>query len=111
MNDTYDPINPRTLAQAQRQAEDDTKRKRIQRSSDVKQLMSVGWGRRLMWGLLEDAKTYQSTFNTNAMTMARDEGRRSFGLELLAHVQATCPEQYIVMLREGAKRQTRKDEE
>lgn len=110
MSDTYDPINPRSLSNEQRRREEEARRLRMQRAEDIKWLMGSDRGRRLMWALLEDAKTYQHTFNTNAMTMARDEGRRSFGLDLLAYVQMTCPEMFVVMLQESIKRQKRKDE-
>lgn len=110
MSDFYDPTDPRSLARARERHDEDVQRKRMERANDIKRLMSSDWGRRLAWSMLEDAKTYQPTFNTNAMTMARDEGRRSFGLDLLAYVQMTCPEMFIVMLQEGMKRQKRKDE-
>jgi len=105
----YEPLDPLSLDRARKVHDDQVKRNRIQRSQDVRQLMNSVWGRRLMHGLLEDARTYQASFNTNAMQMSFAEGRRSFGLDLLAYVQLTCPDQFVVMLQESMKRQTRKD--
>lgn len=111
MSQTYDPTSPRSLERERARQEQDVQRARMERAEDVKKLMSSIWGRRLMWGFLADAKTYQSTFSTNAMTMAHEEGRRKFGLELLAYIQCTCPELYVVMLQEGMKRQKQKESE
>ena len=110
MSDSYDPTDLRAQRNAQQAREREQHRVRMQRAEDVKWLMGSERGRRVVWNMLEDAKTYQPTFNTNAMTMARDEGRRSFGLDLLAYVQMTCPDMFVVMLQEGIKRQKHKDE-
>ncbi len=104
MNDTHDPLDPRSQKLAQQRAAEAIALQRMERAEDVKKLMASPWGRRLMWGMLADAKTYQPTFNTNAMQMAWNEGRRSYGIDLLAYVQMTCPERYLEMLKEATKK-------
>lgn len=70
---------------------------------DVSWLMGNKRGRRLVWRLLERAGVYRSSFSTDALTMAKSEGRRETGLALLADISIE-PESYIAMLREAAKK-------
>lgn len=100
----YDPIDIRGQQQAAQRQQQTVELQRMERAEDVKRLMSSRWGRRLMWGMLADAKTYQPTFSTNAMQMAHNEGRRSYGIDLLAYIQMTCPEKYLEMLTEQTKK-------
>lgn len=104
MNETHDPLDIRGQKLAQQRANEAVALQRMERAEDVKKLMASPWGRRLMWGMLADAKTYQPTFDTNAMRMAHNEGLRSFGINLLAYVQMTCPERYLEMLKEATKK-------
>lgn len=68
--------------------------------SDLKVLMSKRQGRRFVWRLLERAGVFQPVFNTNAMAMAFAEGKRNYGLHILAQIHAVCPEQYTTMIKE-----------
>mgnify|MGYP001619698677 CR=1 FL=1 len=43
-------------------------------------------GRRVLWRLLGDARTFGTTFAGKALTSAFNEGRRSLGVELLARI-------------------------
>lgn len=72
----------------------------LQETEDLKWLMSSKRGRRIVWRLLERAGVYRSSFNTNAMTMAFNEGVRNEGLRLVAQCAQHCPGSYAEMLAE-----------
>ncbi len=69
-------------------------------TDDLKWLMSNKRGRRFVTRLLEQAGVYRLSFNTNALTMAFNEGTRNEGLRLLAQINEHCPKRYIEMLKE-----------
>ncbi len=68
---------------------------------DMKWLMSNKRGRRFVARLLERAGVWRLSFNTNALTMAFNEGTRNEGLRLLAQITAHCPDRYTEMLKES----------
>jgi hypothetical protein len=81
-------------------------RKRIAREveeGDWKWLMSSKRGRRIVWRLLEQARVFHATFNTNALVMAFNEGNRNYGTMILTAIHTFCPELYPVMVRENTK--------
>ena len=51
---------------------------------------------------LERAGVWQLSFNTNAMTMAFNEGRRNEGLALTNKLMVSCPEQWAQMMLENS---------
>lgn len=69
--------------------------------SDLKWLMGSKRGRRIVWRILEKSRVFQLSFNTNALVMSFQEGQRRFGNEMLATINAVCPELYPVMAREA----------
>ncbi len=76
----------------------------LQENEDLKWLMNAKRGRRVMHRLLERAGVFQLSFNTNAMTMAFNEGRRNEGLALTNKLMAACPEQWALMLKENTEK-------
>lgn len=98
----YDPTD--IPAQEAARAKKDLRERlaREEESNDVKWLMSSKRGRRFLWRLLQRAGVYRLSFNTNAMAMAFAEGNRNLGLALLDQIHATAPDEYPVMLRENA---------
>jgi hypothetical protein len=72
-----------------------------QERADVKWLMSGKQGRRVVWRLLSQAGVFRSTFSTNAMQSAFNEGARNSGLLLLNQVHAVAPELYPQMVSEN----------
>lgn len=79
---------------------------RLQEVADLKAVLSIVEGRRFIWGLLGDpagkSGVFQSTFNTNALAMAFNEGARSRGLKLLSEVADQFPDLYLLMQSEAA---------
>ena len=100
MKNNYDPTNVRGQEQERREAQSRQRNARKTEIADLKWLMSSPRGRRLMWRLLAMARTFQLSFNTNAMQMAFNEGNRNLGNQLLAEVMDLCPELFPVMQKE-----------
>lgn len=99
---SFDPTDIRGQEQA---GEDARKRKQLAsqaENEDFKWLMSTKRGRRIVWGLLEQAGVFRLSFNTNAMQMAFAEGNKNGGLRTLAMIHALCPELYPTMMKENA---------
>lgn len=87
-------------AKTERQLEAE-KRKRDREQSDLKKILATPEGRRFVWGLLEQAGVFRSSFTGNSQTFFL-EGRRDLGLQLLAKVFAAKPEAFAQMQREVA---------
>lgn len=89
-----DPIETR-----EQQRGDTAKLARQVAANDIKWLMSVKQGRRLMHRLIGEAGVYRTTFTGNSETFFR-EGKRAFGLFLMSEVKTHSPEEYLLMLAE-----------
>lgn len=74
--------------------------KRKREVEDLKWLVAHAQGRRIAWRLLEEAGVYRTSFNTNSMTMALNEGKRHLGLFLLAELTEAAPDAYLKMMQE-----------
>jgi hypothetical protein len=69
--------------------------------------MSSKRGRRIVWRLMERAGVFRSTFTSNSMQSAFNEGMRNYGVVVLAQVHELTPEQYPLMLKEHKEHATR----
>ena len=69
--------------------------------SDIRALMKLAAGRRVVWRLLEYAGVWRSVFNPEPLRMAFAEGQRNLGLQLLGWVMDECPDEYDLMMREA----------
>lgn len=100
MNSSFDPLDTQGQERAKEERESEAKLERESEAVDFKWLMGSQKGRRIVWRLLEQAGVFRLSFNTNAMSMAFNEGGRNYGNRILALVNQVCPELYPVMLRE-----------
>lgn len=98
-----DPLDIRGQEQAREEAQQRYKLAEKAEAEDIKWQMGNKRGRRIVYRLLERAGIWRSSFNTNALQMAFNEGGRNEGLALLAKLMAYCPELYAVMLKEQEK--------
>jgi hypothetical protein len=96
-----DPLDIRSQERAQAKAEERALMASQIEIDDMKWLMSNKRGRRFVARLLERAGVWRLSFNTNALTMAFNEGTRNEGLRLLAQITAHCPDRYTEMLKES----------
>lgn len=72
-----------------------------QERADVKWLMNGKQGRRVVWRLLSQGGVFRTTFSTNAMQSAFNEGARNTSLQLLNLVHAVAHELYPQMVSEN----------
>jgi hypothetical protein len=97
----FDPLDIRSQERAQAEADDRARLALQTEIDDLKWLMSNKRGRRFVARMLERAGVWRLSFNTNALTMAFNEGTRNEGLRLLAQITAHCPDRYTEMLKES----------
>jgi hypothetical protein len=97
----HDPLDLRGQERTRADREIRAKLLRESEESDVRWLMGTRRGRRIVWRLLDRAGVFRSTFSQNSMQMAFAEGKRDYGLGLLASVHALCADQYPVMVKEA----------
>lgn len=83
-------------ARAQQEREIELSRAR----DDARAVMKTPQGRQFVRRLLEASGLERPTFNTSALTMAHNEGRRQFGIELRALLIEASPEDYFDLLKE-----------
>lgn len=76
---------------------------------DITRLMQDAGFRRFVWRLLEQAGIYHSSFRSDALQMARCEGRREQGLMLLDLISSITPDEYFVMQQEAANERRERD--
>ena len=95
----YDAGDPKAVRERNRVL----KRVEASERTVIRQIMGSNEGRAWIFKLLSLCHVYQSTFSTNALTMACAEGERNIGLQLTADVIASCPERYLEMLKENSK--------
>ena len=97
-----DPFdNLRQQEDAAEKAKDRAKQKAHAELEDMKWLMGVKRGRRVVYGILERAGVWRLSFHTNALQMAFNEGCRNEGLALLSKLQLHCPELQSLMFKES----------
>ncbi len=72
-------------------------------ADDVKKVMATESGRRFVWGLIEQAGVFQTTFRTDTNTTMFLEGNRNAGLALFNDVFGICPDLYLKMAAEAEK--------
>ena len=96
-----DPIDMQEQEAIRREEQQRIRVLQLQEEEDLKWLMGAKRGRRFMHRQLERAGVWQLSFNTNAMTMAFNEGRRNEGLALTNKLMVACPEQWTLMVKEN----------
>lgn len=77
----------------------DVQKKRAHRDSeDLRRIMNLVEGRRFVWTLLSDSGVFRDSFDSNGLIMARLNGARRVGLELLKRI---TPEEELRMKAEA----------
>lgn len=75
-----------------------------ERGDVIRNLMSTTHGRRYLWDKLGEAHVFATSFSSDPLAMAFNEGERNFGLRLLNEITRWCPEQFIQAMRESNER-------
>lgn len=87
----------------------DAQRKDAQRAArerddnDLRFVMSDARGRRFVWELLGAAGVFRSSFATDALVMAHNEGKRDTGLRLLDRLLRVAPAEYRMAQEEASQ--------
>jgi hypothetical protein len=90
--------------QAVNEARKDEKLQAQQEIADLKEVMGLHAGRRMMYRLLGHAHLFETSFTaTDAQVVAFREGERNVALWLLTECQNNAPELLIKMLTEGIR--------
>jgi hypothetical protein len=84
---------------------------RKQELLDIDALMSTPAGARFIWRLLTLSGVFRSSFSSDALVMAMNEGQRNMGLRLLGDVMQACPDKYLNMMRTAKSRTTKEEED
>jgi hypothetical protein len=69
-----------------------------QDTDDLKAVLATVEGRRFVRGLLADCGEHRTSFHTNAIQMAANEGARNVGLKLKARIVVACPQWLVELL-------------
>lgn len=95
-DERYDASDPKKVKAARK------KEKFIDKTylNDMKYILSLKQGRRLIWKYMENAGIFRTSFTGNSTTFF-NEGRRDIGLQILADVMAADPDKYILMSKES----------
>ena len=99
----HDPFDIDAQTKAEQDAKDKSALALRQEIEDLKWLMGGKRGRRFIARQLERSGVMASSFNTNTLIMSFNEGRRNEGLAMLAKIIVSCPEQYVLMLKENGE--------
>lgn len=67
---------------------------------DLRWLLGHAQGRRIAFRLLAQAGIFRSSFHTNGMTMAANEGRREAGLYWLQELEEAHPDAFVRLMQE-----------
>ena len=96
-----DPFNPADIKAEETTRRESTERYMRRVKKAIAYVMDTKEGREAMEIILDATGLYRPSFNTNALSMAYAEGRRSVGLALLNLIDPTS---YQEMLRESHER-------
>lgn len=92
--------HPFETESAQKEFKKEDKRKRIYEIGDLKKVLSIPEGRRLIWRLLGKSGMFRLSFSANSNQTAFSEGARSIGLDLLYDVNEASVSAFAQMQNE-----------
>ena len=79
-------------------------------SSDLKKILDMPEGRRLLWRILKEARIFHA-HPDEAQPMAVAEGARRLGLTLFSEILSARPESFTAMQREAASDKLERESE
>lgn len=76
--------------------------RRLQEDDDIRSLLALPHGRRVIFRLIEEtARVFSGSISTDPYATAFNEGRRDVGITLMRRVQQAAPESYIQALADA----------
>lgn len=100
MTQEISPFDLHEQQEAKAQADDAARLQRQVEVDDLKFVMGHKQGRRFVWRQLHSYGVFRSSFSTDPVVMAFNEGGRNHGLKLIAEIHQHCPERYAEMMKE-----------
>lgn len=97
---SYNAGDPQHVAKRQKSG----KTRDLQKASALKGIMSLPEGRMWMWDLIARCGVYHSSYSSDALAMAFQEGHRNIGLHLTAEINRLSPELYARMTAENQEK-------
>lgn len=97
----YDPTDIRSQERTKADTDLRNKLAKDTEEADLKWLMGSKQGRRIVRRRYERASPMDCSFNTNSMTMAFVEGRAAEARREAKIALDTCPELFVLMLKEA----------
>jgi len=79
-----------------------TERYEERKKSDLRKVLSTTEGRRVLFRILNEGRIRSGCFDSNALTMAYNEGKRDIALFLENEIEATKPEAIEQMRSEAS---------
>ena len=75
-------------------------RRHVRDIDDLKKVLKLPEGRRMVWKILSETGVFRASFSLNSMQTAFHEGKRDVGLKLIMAMDEAEPMAYAQMLRE-----------
>lgn len=99
-NEHIDPLDVEAQIEAKEKREEVERLARLIEIEDFKFVMAHKQGRRFIGRLLDRYGVFRTSFSTEQLEMARLEGQRNCGLDLMAMISEHTPDRYIELLTE-----------
>ena len=96
----HDPLDDDANQAVRQDAQDKRELRDSVDDADLRWILASKKGRRFIFNLLDHGGTLRSSFNTNALTMAFQEGRRFESAALTERIFRLSPESYLTMIKE-----------
>lgn len=88
-------------AQAEKEAEKEIKRRKRERDdSDMRKVLALPEGRRVMWDIMADAQIFREPYSVNALELANRSGRRYIGIGVFEKISRVDPKFHAIMQKE-----------
>lgn len=87
-----------------RLAEKQSKRAARERRVVIATVMASASGRQWFYEILTTCHVFATSFSLDTKEMAFKEGERNIGLMFLTELMRTCPNEYMLMMREANER-------
>lgn len=73
-----------------------------QQEADLLAVLATPAGRRLLWDQIGRCRVFVTSFHTEALVFAHNEGRRAAGVELMTRIIEIDPKAWLLMQQEAA---------
>lgn len=100
LGESIDPTETDELNRLIEEKAEADKLRRLEEAEDLKVILATLPGRRFMWRLLEEAKTFRNPFTGIAAQTDFNCGQQNLGQRYLALIMEFAPSRFVEMLAE-----------